>query len=256
MIENLVQQCFDRLQKIYVEVGLDFWELSDTQEIAMKEFIRESLYSPRWTDTLYPKDAHHIKELEMNRWERLKYELLQKYPIPFKNFDHGNVLWHSLFLIDLLDIYPSTLSNVQVKTLKKAFIIHDLSEVKLWDHSQLQWTKTPEFKQAEKIAGREIISEIYKDRPLIQQDMLDIDNQLDDKNGRLYKILKVYEEISHLLWSIEMIEHGFFLYSYVLDWVQWHIDKLLSRKNEYPFIESFLQDVKHKLPDNDFGSIE
>lgn len=256
MIENLVQQCFDRLQDIYMEVGLDFWELSDAQEIVMKEFIRESLYSPRWTDTLYPQDGSYIKELEVSRWDTPKYALLQQYDIPFKLFDHGNVLGHTLFLIKLLDVYPSDLHQNQLKTLKKAFIIHDLSEVKLWDHSQLQWQKTIEFKQAEKIAGRQIISEIYQDRPDIQKEMLSIDDQLDDKQWRLYKILKVYEEISHLLWSIEMIEDWLFIYKDVKDWVQWHIDKLLSRKNEYPFIESFLQDVKNRLPDNDFGSIE
>lgn len=256
MIEKLVEESFNRLQNIYTDVWLDFWELSDVQIEKMNNFILESLYSPRWTNTLYPQDGSYIKELEMTRWDKSKYQLLKKYDIPFNNFNHGNVLWHSLFLIELLDIYPSDLSETQIKTLKKAFIIHDLSEVQLWDHSQLQWTKTPEFKQAEKIAGREIISEIYQDRPNIQKDMLEIDNQLDDKQGWLYRILKVYEEISHLLWSIEMIEHGLFLYSDVLDWVQWHIDKLLSRKDEYPFIENFLHDVKNRLPDNDFGSIE
>ncbi len=256
MIEKLVEESFNRLQNIYTDVWLDFWELSDVQIEKMNTFILESLYSPRWTNTLYPQDGSYIKELEITRWDKSKYQLLKRYDIPFNNFNHGNVLWHTLFLIDLLDIYPSDLSETQIKTLKKAFIIHDLSEVQLWDHSQLQWTKTPEFKQAEKIAGREIISEIYQDRPNIQKDMLEIDNQLDDKQGWLYRILKVYEEISHLLWSIEMIEHGLFLYSDVLDWVQWHIDKLLSRKDEYPFIENFLHDVKNRLPDNDFGSIK
>lgn len=256
MIDKLVQECFDDLQKIYVEVGLYFWELSDSQEIAMKEFIRESLYSPRWTDVIYPKDALTIKQFEMMRWTESKYKLLVQYDIPFKLFDHGNVLGHTLFLIKLLDVYPSHLHDSELKTLKKAFIIHDLSEVKLWDHSHNQWQKTPEFKQAEKIAGREIITTIYKDWPVIQQEMLAIDDQLDDKQGRLYKLLKVYEEMSHLLWSIEVISHGFYIYHDVLEGVQWHIDKLLWRKDEYPFVQWFLLDVKNKLPDNNFGSIE
>lgn len=254
MNQLLVTESLQRVTKMIERAWIQMTPCTDFQKVKISEYILECLYSPRRTNNTHPDTWQEIKELEKNRWERPKHDILKHIYEPDIKFEHGNVAGHTLHLLDLFRKYPCTEDIWLIKEITIAFLIHDLSEKKLWDHSQAEWPKTPEFKDQEKLAWEEETELVFSDRLDIQKYALDIYDELENKEFWLYKTLKVYENMSHLEWWLSLIQQWKMDYEKEVSGIQKHINKLLDQKNTYPCIDKYLYDLqqKHVFIQNNF----
>lgn len=246
MNQLLVTESVQRVTKMIERAWIQMTPCTDSQKVKISAYILECLYSPRRTNNTHPDNRKEVKELEKNRWANTKYDTLKDIYEPDINFEHGNVAGHTLHLLDLFRKYPCTEDVSLIKEITIAFLIHDLSEKQLRDHSQAEGPKTLEFKKQEELAWEQETELVFSDRLDIQKYALDIYDELENKESWLYTTLKVYENMSHLNWWLSLIQQQKMSYEEEIYGVQKHIDKLLKRKNNYPCIDQYLSDLQKK----------
>lgn len=222
-----------------------------------------------WRDNIvlpYNEDGIISDPKQISNPRRSKYHCLYQYSDELISWliGHGNVWDHTNQLLKYLEQYPSWLKPEFIIELKKAIIVHDMfGEWRLLDITQSQW-KTYYFRQQEYYAGKYKLKDIYSHNQDTASIMIQVYEKLQNKDSLLYKVLKVYEEFSHIdgLLALHKQKKLSKKYNNIED-IQKHINKLQNWKENYPFIQQFLDDrnweieqfISHYTTPNDQWSL-
>lgn len=233
----------------------------------VSDFIIDVLHSWRRKDRLFSRKRVDIQQNELD-WRdnivlpynedgiisdpkkiakprRPKYHCLHKYSEMLISWlsGHGNVWDHTNQLLKYLEQYSSWFDQDFIIKLRRAIIVHDMfGEWRLLDITQSQW-KTDYFRQQEYYAGKYTIQDIYSHNLKISSIMTQVYEELQNKDSLLYKTLKVYEEFSHIDWLLALYKQKKLAKKHDnIKEIKTHIQKLEKRKEQYPFIQKFLND--------------
>ncbi len=249
------------------QVNTNAW-VTFTDDITrkMSRLISDIFITPRRIDVIYNGELWKVRKWE-RRWRdknanntthpndetyrpltRPKSNIFNRYGkhLNERLRAHTSLLWHTNHLLQYADTYQQ--DNIDTNIIHKAILIHDLAEGILRDVTQKEW-KTDVFRFNEYQAGKDAIRILYKYDDTLYQEMLEIYEQLQDKESVLYKLLKVYENFSDIDGIITLHREGIWPRKWKKWWdeIIYTLGKLREQKDEYQFIATFLQNKVNRL---------
>jgi len=202
------------------------------------QFIKEAYYSPRWTDVVYSdsiyKEIRAWEYKKMNEWI-MKFKALKNVPV-LHIPKHWDVREHTRHLLDLQNRHPIRSKNPEIiealKHLPAVTVVHDWWETWFKDTSQSEW-KTEDDRDAEYHAGITLINDLYTWES--KEYLITLYDELEEK-WALRRVLKIYEEMSHINWIIYLKESGY--WKNIEEWaIEKHLKKLIEHCNVYSEFE-------------------